>query len=151
MQGSVSSTYHPVLHIQQYCLLLVSFKEGYLQTEFLGLRLLNDGSQLLVVPDEDDLFRLVTRQRDESLRLRAHAALVNDALGDVGGPHDAWTGAVGARTQQDVVLRDLVNGGIRDQLRVPETRRSRNGVVARTFIYYKGACLAGYSKTTVSI
>ena len=145
----MSSTYHPVLHIQQYCLLLVSLKEGYLQTEFLGFRLRNDGSQLLVVSDEDDLLRLVTRQRNESLRLRAHAALVDDALGDVGGPREAWTGAVRACTQQDVVLRDLVNGGIRDQLRVAETRRSSNGIVGKTFIYYKG--FAGYSTLTVSI
>ena len=78
-----------------------------------------------MVSDEDDLLRLVTRQRNESLRLRAHAALVDDALGDVGGPRESWTGAVRACTQQDVVLPDLVNGGIRDQLRVPEPRSHR--------------------------
>ena len=87
-------TYHSVLHIQQYSFPCIPLKEGYFQTELLGRRLLHDGSQLFVVSNEDNLLRFVTRQRNETLRLRAHAAFIDDALRHVGGSLDAGTGAV---------------------------------------------------------
>ena len=77
-------SYHPVLSVEEdgavWELLEESLKEGLVQPQLGGRLTLDDGSQLLVVPDQHHLLGLCGDDGNHALRLRAHGALVDDQL-----------------------------------------------------------------------
>ena len=76
--------YHPVLNAEEdgvgWELDEESLKEGLVQPQLGGRLTLDDGSQLLVVPDQHHLLGLCGDDGNHALRLCAHGALVDDQL-----------------------------------------------------------------------